>query len=71
MLSSLIPLVREPDDWIDYRDIGSIFLNEKGFIPNDVMNDSLHPTMKGYELWAQVMESFFQDNLKNKKKCVR
>ena len=41
---------------IFYLDIGSVFLNEKGEIPPDVMSDSLHPTAKGYELWAEAVK---------------
>ena len=39
-----------------YLDIGSVFLNEKGEIPKDVMSDALHPTTKGYELWAEAVK---------------
>lgn len=35
-----------------YRDIGHIFLDADGNIPTDIMSDGLHPTPKGYELWA-------------------
>ena len=39
-----------------YRDIGSIFLDEGGNIPRDIMSDGLHPTTKGYELWAKEVK---------------
>jgi lysophospholipase L1-like esterase len=41
---------------VHYIDIGSKFLDDKGFIPNDVMNDGLHPTTKGYEIWAEAVK---------------
>jgi hypothetical protein len=30
-----------------YLDIGPKFLDDKGFIPQDIMSDALHPTTKG------------------------
>jgi lysophospholipase L1-like esterase len=43
-----------------YLDIGSKFLAADGSIPKDVMSDGLHPTSKGYEIWAEAV----QDTLK-------
>jgi len=45
-----------------YLDIGSKFLAEDGSIPKDVMSDGLHPTTKGYEIWAQAVKETL-DNL--------
>jgi lysophospholipase L1-like esterase len=39
-----------------YLDIGAKFLDDKGNIPKDVMNDALHPTTKGYEIWAEAVK---------------
>jgi beta-glucosidase len=39
-----------------YRDIGSIFLAADGSIPRDIMSDGLHPTSKGYGLWAEAVK---------------
>jgi beta-glucosidase len=38
-------------------DIGSRFLSSDGSIPVDLMNDGVHPTEKGYSLWAEAIES--------------
>ncbi|MFO1505115.1 MAG: GDSL-type esterase/lipase family protein [Steroidobacteraceae bacterium] len=38
-----------------YRDIGAGFLDESGVIATDIMSDGLHPTSKGYEIWAQAV----------------
>jgi lysophospholipase L1-like esterase len=38
-----------------YQDIGQGFLDAQGNIPADVMSDGLHPTTKGYEIWAQAV----------------
>jgi len=41
--------------FIKYMDIGDKFLDKEGAIPKDVMNDGLHPTAKGYEIWAEAV----------------
>ena len=39
-----------------YLDIGPKFLAEDGSIPRDIMSDGLHPTTKGYEIWAEAVK---------------
>ncbi len=39
-----------------YLDIGEKFLDAQGNIPKDVMSDALHPTTKGYEIWAEAVK---------------
>jgi (4-O-methyl)-D-glucuronate---lignin esterase len=41
---------------VHYLDIGAKFLAADGTIPADVMSDGLHPTPKGYEIWAQAVQ---------------
>ncbi len=43
-------------DKVHYLDIGARFLNAEGNIPADVMSDALHPSTKGYEIWADAVE---------------
>jgi beta-glucosidase len=38
-----------------YLDIGPKFLAPDGSIPQDIMSDGLHPTSKGYEIWADAV----------------
>ena len=38
-----------------YRDYGPRLLAADGTIPNDIMADHLHPTAKGYRIWADAM----------------
>jgi len=38
-----------------YRDIGEIFLDSNGDIPVEIMSDGLHPTTRGYRLWAEAV----------------
>jgi lysophospholipase L1-like esterase len=40
---------------VHYLDIGAKFLDAQGNIPNDVMSDALHPSTKGYEIWAEAV----------------
>jgi len=47
-----------------YLDIGSKFLAEDGSIPKDVMSDGLHPTTKGYEIWAQAVKEPLEELMK-------
>jgi lysophospholipase L1-like esterase len=43
-------------DRVFYLDIGAKFLDAEGNIPRDVMSDGLHPTTKGYEIWAEAVK---------------
>jgi lysophospholipase L1-like esterase len=43
-------------DRVHYLDIGSRFLDAERNIPRDVMSDALHPTTKGYEIWAEAVK---------------
>ena len=38
-----------------FMDIGPKFLSEDGSISRDIMGDSLHPTAKGCEIWAEAV----------------
>jgi len=42
---------------ITYLDIGQAFVSADGTISREVMYDFLHPTAKGYDLWAAAMSS--------------
>jgi lysophospholipase L1-like esterase len=43
-------------DKVHYLDIGPQFLDSNGTIPQDVMTDALHPSTKGYEIWAEAVK---------------
>lgn len=40
---------------IYYKNINDIFLDENGYIPQEIMPDKLHPSAQGYELWAEAI----------------
>ena len=41
---------------ITYLDLTPIFLEPDGTISNEIMGDYLHPTSKGFGMWAKAME---------------
>lgn len=43
-------------DGITFLDIGAKFLEPDGTISRETMGDFLHPTAKGYEIWARELE---------------
>jgi lysophospholipase L1-like esterase len=43
-------------DGITFLDIGAKFLEPDGSITRETMGDFLHPTAKGYEIWANELE---------------
>lgn len=45
-----------------YLDLGDQFL-ENGVLPKSIMPDLLHPNAKGYEIWAEAMESLVKELL--------
>ena len=49
-----------------YLDIGDKFLDPDGKIAVDVMKDGLHPTPKGYVIWADAMQPLLDEMMKGK-----
>jgi lysophospholipase L1-like esterase len=49
---------------VTYLDIGAKFLEPDGSITREMMGDYLHPTAKGYQVWADAMEPTLQRLLK-------
>jgi len=47
-----------------YLDIGDKFLNGDGVITKDIMRDALHPTAKGYQIWADAMQPLLDEMMK-------
>jgi lysophospholipase L1-like esterase len=41
---------------VHYLDIGDVFLDDSGAIPQSVMSDALHPSAEGYRLWAEAVK---------------
>ncbi len=47
-----------------YLDIGDKFLDADGVIQKDIMSDALHPTAKGYQIWADAMQPLLDEMMK-------
>ncbi len=43
-------------DGLTFLDIGARFLDPDGSLSREIMGDYLHPTAKGYEIWAGALE---------------
>ncbi len=43
-----------------YEDIGPKFLTPTGVLERDIMADFLHPTAKGYEIWAEAIMPYVE-----------
>jgi len=52
---------------IYYMDIGQKFLNDDQTLSKEIMPDYLHPTPKGYEIWAKSIEGKLAELLGEKK----
>jgi lysophospholipase L1-like esterase len=48
-----------------FLDIGDKFLDAEGNIPVDIMKDGLHPTAKGYQIWADAMAPLLNQMMQN------
>lgn len=53
-VNDLLPTLAEDKD-INYLDISDTFLNRRGLLPREVMYDFLHPTVEGYQMWAEAI----------------
>jgi len=42
---------------VHFLDLSSNFLGPDGLLPREVMPDALHPSTKGYEIWAKAIEA--------------
>ena len=49
---------------VRFLDIGPKFLEPDGTLSRNIMPDRLHPSMKGYQIWAKAMEPKLDEMLK-------
>lgn len=49
---------------VDYHDIGAAYLLADGSISLELMPDTLHPSEKGYDIYAKALDPILQDLLK-------
>ncbi len=48
---------------VRYLDIGPKFFGADGKIPDAIMGDHLHPTVAGYQIWADAMQPLLDEML--------
>ena len=54
-LNSYLPGLLKDIPNVSFMDIGSEFLDEKGFLSREMMPDTTHPSEKAHEIWAQAI----------------
>lgn len=54
-INSKISTLGKDNPRITYLDIGAKFLQPDGTLTTEIMPDLLHPSPKGYEIWAQAI----------------
>jgi lysophospholipase L1-like esterase len=54
-LNSYLPELLKDMKGVSFRDIGPAFLDEKGFLSEEMMPDTTHPSEKGHEVWAKAI----------------
>lgn len=60
------PIIAKLDDgkMVRFLDIGAKFLEPDGTISKTIMNDSLHLTTKGYQIWADAIQPMVEEMMK-------
>ena len=54
-LNAYLPELLKDMKGVSFRDIGPVFLDEKGFLSKEMMPDTTHPSEKGHEVWAKAI----------------
>jgi len=48
------------NETVFYEDLGPKFMTKEGIIERDIMADFLHPTAKGYQIWADAIRPYVE-----------
>ncbi|MDB4664785.1 GDSL-type esterase/lipase family protein [Verrucomicrobia bacterium] len=62
-LNSYLPELLKDMKGVSFRDIGPAFLDEKGFLSEEMMPDTTHPSEKGHEIWAKAIAPYLKEVL--------
>ena len=54
-LNSYLPKLLKDIPNVTYMDIGPKFLDDKGFLSEEMMPDTTHPSEKGHQIWADAV----------------
>ena len=49
---------------VRFRDIAKFFVDEKGYLPEEMMPDTTHPSEKGHQVWADAIKEDLDQMLK-------
>ena len=63
-VNSIISKLDDGGKSVKFLDIGSKFKDASGALPKEIMPDQLHLSEKGYEIWANAVESVITSMLK-------
>jgi lysophospholipase L1-like esterase len=63
-INSIIAQMDDGGKTIKYLDIGDKFLESDGTISKRIMRDFLHPTAKGYKVWAEAINPTVHEMMK-------
>ena len=55
-LNSYLPTLLKDVKNTQFLDIGAEFLDDRGFLSKEMMPDTTHPSEKGHEIWAKVID---------------
>jgi lysophospholipase L1-like esterase len=54
-LNSYLPELLKDINGVKFLDIGPAFLDDNGFLSEEMMPDTTHPSEKGHEVWAEAI----------------
>ncbi len=63
-INKIISKLDDDGKTVKYLDIGGKFLEKDGTMSKEVMGDFLHPSPKGYEIWAGAIDTPLKDLMK-------
>ena len=55
--NAMLPGLLKGMKGVKFLDIGSAFLDDKGFLSKEMMPDTTHPSEKGHEVWAKAIDA--------------
>lgn len=63
-LNAALPSLLKTIPNVSFKDIGDQFLDENGFLSEEMMPDTTHPSAKGHEIWASAISENLKEMLK-------
>jgi lysophospholipase L1-like esterase len=63
-LNAALPGLLKTIPNVSFKDIGDQFLDENGFLSEEMMPDTTHPSERGHQVWAAAIEADLKEMLK-------